>query len=58
VEGRTSGVLKPAGRGGEAQTVDDAYSALLRCERGKWRVRSLAWGGETEAGTEPEPANP
>lgn len=42
VRGSTRGTLRPLG-GGAAITVDDKFLALVRCERGTWRVSHLTW---------------
>lgn len=42
VTGRTGGRLRPQA-GGEDTIVNDAYDARLRCERGEWRIESMAW---------------
>jgi hypothetical protein len=43
VTGRTRGTLVPRATAEPATQVNDIYEAILRCERGHWRVGRLAW---------------
>jgi len=43
VTGRTRGALIPRTADAPATQVNDSYEAILRCERGHWRVARLAW---------------
>lgn len=43
VTGRTRGALVPRAADAPATQVNDNYEAILRCERGHWRVARLSW---------------
>ena len=43
VTGRTRGALVPRSADAPATQINDNYEAILRCERGHWRVARLSW---------------